>query len=251
MTTRTSRRTIGGVRSVRRAADRGGTCRHRDWIIPGGKRGGLSFALVALVVSAGLSVMISALVPDAARSQEGATVSSYPRVVNPFFEVAVWKRSNPKRLVRLHVFGVTSGEDVTSACSACGGAHFRRKIGSDRVTLNVSRRLHMTPSTRIIVAATAPGEIGRWIVIDFRQGQYRGLHHGCMPPGVRSLRQLRRRSPRRFLSPSASTLSALRARSTCCGREPTASCGSSSTTAESGGSPSRWAQDGSDRLLPS
>lgn len=149
---------------------------------------GVARCAVAVVILTG-AMLLATL---ALRTQPGAasnklsTGSAAAPVVNPFFEVAVWKVSARRKLIALRVLGVTPGERVIHACAACKGARFHPVRGSDRVTLRVEHPLRMTARTRVLVGVTASGSTGRWLVIGFRTHQYRGLQHGCMKASVGS-----------------------------------------------------------------
>jgi hypothetical protein len=152
---------------------------------PGGER--VTLALWVVVSAGILGALIASVIPQVANGKGSLTTTSTRSVVSPFFEVVVWRTGERRRLVRLRVFGVPASERVIDACSACSGAHFRKTVDLNRVTLAASHALRMSAKTRIIVGATFPGSVGRWIVIGFEKHQYRGLSHGCMPPDVTSL----------------------------------------------------------------
>ena len=97
------------------------------------------------------------------------------------------RNAKPTALTRVAVVAVTRDERVTSACVGCGTTRFSEKVSSTRVTLSPSRPLRMRPTTRIIVGVTAVGSTGRWILLGFRDGHYKGLGHGCMPATVTAL----------------------------------------------------------------
>lgn len=144
-------------------------------------------AAVAIPIATTLLVILVAGVAPGVASNQHSTGSTSTPVVYPFFEVAVWKRGDRRKLMALRVFGVTPGERVIHGCSGCQRARFRSVRGSDRVTLQVAHPLRMTSRTRILVGVVSPGSTGRWLVIGFRTHQYRGVEHGCMPARVTSL----------------------------------------------------------------
>ncbi len=122
-----------------------------------------------------------------AASQTPPIVGPVPKVVAPFYLVPSSRSAKPTALTRLAVVAVTRDERVTSACVGCGTTRFSEKVSSTRVTLRASRPLRMRPTTRIIVGVTAVGSTGRWILLGFRGGHYKGLGHGCMPATVTAL----------------------------------------------------------------
>lgn len=133
-------------------------------------------------------LMFIYLVPTGVASQKHPSAGATgPSVANPFFEVAVWRSGDRRKLVRIRVEGVTGGERVVSACAVCGRSRFRQSPSTDRVTLTASHAIRMDSNTRIIVGVTQSNSIGRWIVIGFSHHQYQGKQHGCMPANVTSL----------------------------------------------------------------
>jgi hypothetical protein len=132
--------------------------------------------------------MLTCLVSSGVASQRRpSAVVSAAAVVNPFFEIVVWRSGSRRELMRIRVVGITAGERVLSACAGCAHASFRQSPSTGRVTLVARHALRMGSNTRIIVGVTASRSIGRWIVIGFSHHQYRGLKHGCTPADVTSL----------------------------------------------------------------
>lgn len=141
----------------------------------------------AVVITCAFAVtLITTAAPGAAQLRRALATASSTPVVSPFFEVVYWESSSRKHLVRIRVLGITSYEHVIAACSACAGTHFHKSFASERATLNAAHPIQMTTKTRVLVGVTGSGAIGRWIQIGYVKHQYRGLQHGCMPPGVTS-----------------------------------------------------------------
>lgn len=143
-------------------------------------------SVAGAAVCAAVMLFSGMAVGRASHHQASATASA-PYVVSPFFEVAQWRLGARRKLVRLRVLGVRSGERVITACTSCGRAGFTQKWGVNRMTLIARHPVRMVARTRIIVGTTAPGATGRWLVIEYSHGGYRGAGHGCMPSGVTSL----------------------------------------------------------------
>jgi hypothetical protein len=130
-----------------------------------------------------LSLVIAAPNDGFARSQ---TASAVTPVVSPFFLQPEFTVHDPSTLRGLVVGGATPSERAITACSICGKTKFAKKVDLHRVLVRVLPPLRMRSGTRVLVGVTAPGEDGRWIVMGFQGGQYKGLGHGCMPPTVTS-----------------------------------------------------------------
>jgi hypothetical protein len=130
-----------------------------------------------------LATCASVITPGVGRAQTVSTPAPHRTAVSPFFLVP---RAHAATLTGLSVVSVRSDERVTSACFDCGTTTFvARRASKTRWTLTPSPApLHMHSATKIIVGVTGKKVEGRWIVIHFKQRQYSGLDHDCMPASI-------------------------------------------------------------------
>jgi hypothetical protein len=150
----------------------------------GRKRRGIGAAFAAAL----LLTSISAAAHTTAQRRVVAQSQSTTPVVSAFFVLPRYVATAPQILIGVRVRGVTRDEHVTTACSSCGRTKLvETAIHRSEVTLTAKPSVRMGPSTRIIIGVTSPGSNGRWIVVGFPNGQYKGLGHGCMSPRVTSL----------------------------------------------------------------
>jgi hypothetical protein len=140
------------------------------------------FTLAAAAVA--LSPLMSLAAPASALSQ-GASA------VNPFFSAAIFKTGVDNRhdtLTALELLGIGQSERLTFGCAACGGARFHRTDQPSGVTvLSPSHPVASTPTTRVIVGAVDPGDIGRWKLYGLQHNTFGVLAQGCMPTSVTAL----------------------------------------------------------------
>jgi hypothetical protein len=135
-------------------------------------------SLIATFAGTVLLVSMAMVSPGSAGS-EGASA------VGAFFAAPVYtSHAGRLTILRLELPGISPGEGLTAACSACGTTQFTRTNGHNAAVLTPSPSLRVSSSTRLIIGAFSSGLVGRWKVYGLRRGAFARLAVGCMPASV-------------------------------------------------------------------
>ncbi len=137
-----------------------------------------------LVSSAG-TVLLTAM---AVASLASAGVEAPTPAVGSFFARQVYTSHAGKiTILGFEVPGTGPTENVTAACSACGGAGFTRNKNPGEAILDVSPPVRVSATTRVLIGAYFSGLTGRWKLYGLFHGAWSRLAEGCMPASVRGL----------------------------------------------------------------